>query len=221
MIRPYRRHRRGGVAGLEFALLSPVLLTLFLGTIDLSGALVTARRMASAAGAVAQIGTVGGAQTKALNVLTDMQAWQATTAAFALFPGWTTKAAYRSFAITLSAVNFVAAPVGCTLNCTYTAKVAWSVANPLGAPQLRACGTLTKVPNSTVTSYSTLPAGDFGVTSLLVADISYTFTPSFFGFLIGDIPMMQSAYISPRIDNGIALVPAGGPGVNVICKDAG
>jgi Flp pilus assembly protein TadG len=215
------RNRRGGVAGLEFALLSPVLLTLFLGTIDLSDALVTARRMAAAAGAVAQIGTVGGVQTKALNLVTDMQAWQATTAAFALFPGWTSKTASRTFAITLSAVNFTATPAGCTQACTYTANVAWSVANPLGAPQLRACGKLTKVPNESATSYATLPAGDFGRTSLLVADISFTFTPNFFGFLIGDIPMMQSAYISPRIDNGIALVPAGGPGLNVICKSAG
>ena len=219
MTRLKKRHRQGGVAGLEFALLSPVLLTLFLGTIDLSGALITARRMAAAAGAVAEIGTVGAAQNKALNVLTDVQAWQATTAAFALFPGWAAKAAARSFAITLSAVNFTPAPAGCTQNCTYTAKVAWSVANPLGAPQLRTCGTLTKVPNTTGTSYATLPIGDFGPTSLLVADISATFTPSFFGFLIGDIPMMQSAYISPRIDNGIALLPAGGPGVSVICKD--
>jgi Flp pilus assembly protein TadG len=208
------------VAGLEFALVSPVLFTLLLGTIDLSDGLVTARRMAVAAGAVAQTGTVGAAQNKALNVLTDMQAWQATTAAFALFPGWTTKAAAHNFAITLSAVNFTAAPLGCTQNCTYTAKVAWSVSNPLGAPQLRACGTLTKVPNTTPTSYATLPTGDFGPTSLLVADISATFTPNFFGFLIGDIPMMQSVYISPRVDNGIALLPAGGPGVSVICKDA-
>jgi Flp pilus assembly protein TadG len=34
------RASRAGVAGLEFALLSPTLLVLFLGTIDLSGALL-------------------------------------------------------------------------------------------------------------------------------------------------------------------------------------
>jgi Flp pilus assembly protein TadG len=188
------------MAGLEFALLSPVLLALFLGTIDLSGALLTARRMEIAAGSVAEIGTTGAAQTQALNVLTDVQAWQATTAAFALFPGWT--------------------PAGCTQNCKYNAAIVWSVANELGAKQLRACGPLTSVPDAEATSYTTLPASNFGPTSLLVADISYTFQPIFFGFLIGNIPMMQSAYVSPRIGNGIQLLAAGGKGVNVSCPGA-
>ncbi len=94
---------------------------------------------------------------------------------------------------------------------------AWSVANDLGMTRLRACGALASAPDSDASSYATLPASDFGPTSLLVADISYTFQPAFFGFLIGDIPMMQSAYISPRIDNGIRLLNAGGPGVNINC----
>ncbi len=215
-----RRPNRGGIAGLEFALLSPMLLTLFLGAIDLSGVLLTYRRIAAAAGSVAEIATAGAAQTQALDVLTDLQAWQATTAAFVLFPEWTTTLASRTFAITLSAVTFTAAPAGCTQTCSYTAKVAWSVANDIGIPQLRACGTLGKAANEDASSYTTLPAGNFGTTSLLVADIAYTFKPSFFGFLIGDIPIMQSAYISPRIDNGIRLVQAGGRGVSVICTAA-
>jgi Flp pilus assembly protein TadG len=214
------RQSRAGIAGLEFALLSPVLLTLFLGTIDLSGALLAARRMEIAAGSVAEIGTTGAAQTQALNVLTDVQAWQATTAAFALFPGWTEKAANGTFAITLSGVAFTATPSGCTQNCKYTAAIVWSVANELGAKQLRACGPLASAPDADATSYTTLPASNFGPTSLLVADISYTFQPIFFGFLIGNIPMMQSAYVSPRIDNGIQLLAAGGKGVNESCPGA-
>jgi Flp pilus assembly protein TadG len=208
---------RAGIAGIEFAVLSPVLLTLLLGTIDLSDALLTARRMEIAAGSVAEIGTTGAAQTAAPNVLTDVQAWQATTAAFALFPYWDTKSVSPSFAVTLSGVSFTAIPAGCTQNCTYTAKVMWSVANELGTPTLRACGPLTSVPNGNPTSYSTLPASNFGPTSLLVADVSYTFQPAFFGFLIGNIPMMQSAYVSPRVNNGITLQAAGGAGVNVNC----
>jgi Flp pilus assembly protein TadG len=212
-----RRPIRGGVAGVEFALLAPVLLTMFLGTIDLSGALLTARRMATAAGSVVEIATAGAAQSKTLNVLTDVQAWQATTAAFALFPGWTEKLANGTFAITLSAAAFTAVPAGCTQKCTYTANIVWSVANNLGARRLRPCGPMASVPNTDATSYTTLPAGDFGATALLIADISYTYQPSFFGFLIGDIPMMQSAYLSPRIDNGIQLKPAGGAGGSVYC----
>lgn len=211
------RKSRAGVAGLEFALLSPVLLVLFLGTIDLSGALLTARRLELVAGAVAEIGTTSAAQNQALNVLTDVQAWQATTAAFVHFPDWAAQSANPSFAITLSSVAFTAKPAGCTQNCTYSANVTWSVANNLGSPQLRACGTLASVPDTNAASYAALPADNFGPTSLLVADVSFTFQPIFFGFLFGNIPMMQSAYISPRIDNGIQLVRAGGAVVSVIC----
>ena len=212
-----RRNRRAGVAGLEFALLSPLLLALFLGTIDISNALLTARRMEIAAGSIAAIATTSSAQVQSLNQLTDMQAWQATTAAFATFPDWTAPTAKGSFAVTISAVAFTASPSGCTQNCTYTANVMWSVANNLGATRLRACGPVGIVPDTNPPSYTTLPASILGATAMLVVDISYTFHPMFH-FLIGDIPMMQSAYLSPRINNDTLLVAAGGPGFNVNCS---
>ncbi|WP_428534045.1 TadE/TadG family type IV pilus assembly protein [Rhodopila sp.] len=210
--------KRDGVAGLEFALISPVLLILFLGTIDISNALLTARRMTLAAGSVAEIASTSSVQSQALNKLTDAQAWQATTAAFALFPGWTYPPAQQTFAITISGVDFTASPSGCTENCSYTAKVKWSVANDLGQAQLRPCGALAEAPDTDAPSYQALPAGNFGPTSLFVADISYTFRPAFFGFVTGDIPMMQSAYISPRINNDTVLVAAGGAGASNNCE---
>lgn len=209
---------RAGVAGLEFALISPVLLTLFLGIIDISDALLTARRMGLAANSIATIATTSSAQTQALNILTDVQTWQATTAAFVFFPGWTAAIAKQTFAITLSEVAFTATPAGCTQNCSYKANVQWSVANNLGIAKLRACGPLATVPNDNAASYLTLPVGNLGQTSLLVADISYTFQPMFFGFVTGDIPMMQSAYLSPRINNQTTLLRAGGAGISVICQ---
>ncbi len=205
------------MAGLEFALLAPVLLVVFLGIIDISGALLTARRIGSAAAAVAEIASTEAAQVQTLNKVTDSQIWAATTAPFAWFPEWTAAAAKNTFAVTLSYVLLTATPAGCTQACTYTANVAWSMANELGSPQLRACGPLTIVANNNPASYTTLPSGDLGPTSLLVADVSYTFKPVFFGFLIGDIPMMQSAFISPRVNNTIQLVANSSAGVSVTC----
>jgi hypothetical protein len=153
--------------------------------------------------------------------LTDVQAWQATTAAFAFFPGWTATTARNTFAVTVSGVAFTATPSTCTQNCTYTARIVWSVANDLGTAQLRPCGPVTIVPNTSPTSYATLPVGNVGPTSLVVADIAYTFQPTFFGFLIGNIPMMKSAYVSPRIKNATTLTPAGGVGVNQTCPVSG
>ena len=210
-----RSTRRAGLAGIEFALVSPVLLSLFLGTIDISGALLTARRMTVAAGSVAEIASTASVQSVALNKLTDVQAWQATTAPFALFPAWTYPNAPQTFSITVSAVSFTASSPGCSQNCSYSARVMWSVANKLGKPQLRACGGLALAPDTNAPSYSTMPVGNSGPTSLFVADISYTFHPLFFGFLIGDIPMMQSAFISPRIYNRTDLVVTGDGGVSV------
>lgn len=213
----HRRRCRGGLAGLEFALIAPVLLTLFAGVVDLSNALLTYRRMGTAAGAVVEIAVMSSAQSQSLNSLTDVQAWQATTAPFAWFPAWTSPLAVGTFAVTLSSVTFTAPPAGCAQDCGYVANVAWSVANNLGAAQLRPCGTLAMVPNGGASSLTTLPAGTFGPTSVLVADISYTFHPAFLGFLVGNIPIMRSAYLSPVIKSNTTLVPAGGAGTSVSC----
>ena len=87
---------------------------------------------------------------------------------------------------------------------------------PLGQPQLRACGTLTSVPNGSATSPTTLPAGDFGSTSLLIADVSQVFTPLFTSIFLGNITMKRTGYVSPRVNNAITLL-VGFPGVSVIC----
>lgn len=215
-----RGSANAGMAGVEFALLSPVLLVLFLGAIDISNALLTARRLGTTAGMVAEIVTTSAVQAQSLNILTDQQAWQATTAAFANFPTWTDPVARRSFAIAVTNVAFTAVPAGCTQKCSYTPEVVWSVANSLGDPRLRPCGPITVVPNNDGASYSTLPVGNVGPTSLIVADVSYTFRPLFFGFLIGNIPMIQSAYVSPRINNETTLVITGAPVVSVNCTGA-
>ena len=214
------RRARAGTAGLEFALIAPVMVTLFLGTIDLSNALLMARRMEIAAGAVAEIASTSAAQARALNILTTEQAWQATTAAFAYFPGWAAQPPRRGFAVTLSGIAFTASGPDCSAGCSYKGHVAWSVANDLGATELRACGPVASAPDTAASSYLAIPAGSFGPTSLLVADISATYRPYFFGFIIGAIPMMQSAYISPRIGSGTVLQDDGGAGVSVNCAAA-
>jgi hypothetical protein len=50
-----------------------------------------------------------------------------------------------------------------------------------------------------------------------VADVQYTFTPLFAGFLFGSIPLTQQAVVSPRIGNGTTLLRAGGLGIIERC----
>ena len=207
-----------GTAALEFAIVAPVLLVLLLGTIDLSNAVLTARRMEVAATAVAEMASTESAQNATLNQISQVQASEATTAAFALFPCWARPqsagscGAAGTFAVTLSGVSFTASPNGCTLACTYKPNVVWSVTNPLGLPDFRACGGLAAVADASASNYGNIPVDDLSATTLFVADVNWSFTPTFFGFLFGNIPLFESATVSPRVGNGTALTGTGSGG---------
>ena len=204
MLRLWRSRR--ALAGVEFAIVAPFLVTVLL-------------RMTVAADAVATIASTEAVQVAAQSTLTAYQAYAATTAAFAIFPTWlaTQTSVNNSFAITLTEVNFTASPKNCTTTCTYTGKVAWSVANPAGQAKLRNCGTVQSVANGTASSMTTLPAGAIGATSVFVADVSQVFTPLFTGIFLGDVTMQRSAYVSPRVNNAVTLLP-GYVGPVVLCS---
>ena len=205
---------RRGLAAVEFALLLPVLLTCLAGVTDLSLAVITGRRLTAAAQSVAIIASTMAVQTSSLNTRTGLQAWQATTAPFALFPQWRAEAAQSGlYSITLSGVDFSAGNGG------YTASTQWSVANPSGQIRLRRCGSLAAAADGGTNTHATLPAGVFGPTSILVADVSTIFTPVFTSVFLGSVPMSRSAFVSPRIGNGIQL-SGSGPGTTLLCTGA-
>jgi Flp pilus assembly protein TadG len=194
-----------------------VLLLLLLGSIDVSNAILVTRRLEAVATAVADMASTGSAQEQALNIITDQQASEATTAAFAYFPNWARQTIQGGFSVTLSGITFNKSPSGCTSNCVYTPTVVWSVGNPLGVSQLRPCGTVAVVPDISASTLNSIPVDDVGATSLFVADVQYTFTPLFAGFLFGSIPLTQQAVVSPRIGNGTTLLRAGGLGIIERC----
>ncbi len=216
MLRPLSElgRSRRGLAGIEFALLLPVLLSCLAGATDLSLAVITGRRLTVAAQSVGIIASTMAVQTSSLNTLSGLQAWQATTAPFALFPQWLTAAVQPgAYSITLSGVDFVSAGAG------YAASTQWSVANPSGSIKLRPCGSLAAVPDDSTITATTLPAGVFGPTSVLVADVSTIFTPVFTSIFVGNVPMSRSAFVSPRAGNGVRL-SSSGPGVTMLCPGA-
>ncbi len=207
-LRDLLRARRA-VAAVEFALMLPLLLVCLAGATDVSLAIITARKLTVAAQDVAMIASTMAVQASTLGSLSGQQAWQATTAPFALFPEWLGTQP-GPFAITLSGVDFSAAGAG------YTATTQWSVANPLGRTRLRPCGSLAAVADGAPVTLGSLPASVFGPTSLLVADVSTTFTPIFTSIFLGSVPMSRSAFISPREDNGVVLSGTG-PATTELC----
>ena len=201
---------RRGLAGVEFALIVPLLLTLLCGVVDLSRAILFSRRLTLAASYTATIASTMAVQASNLNALSGLQAWQASTAPFALFPDWRSPPSPGSFSITLSSVTFAASVSG------YTAHVAWSVANPSGQTRLRTCGTLPATPDSTSSNLESLPVDAFGPTSILVADVSGVFTPVFTSVFLSPFTLQRSDYVSPRINNGVVL-DGGFPGPAITC----
>ena len=204
---------RHGLAGVEFAIVVPFLLVLLCGAVDLSRAVIMARRLTLAAAYTATIASTMAVQATNLNALSGLQAWQASTAPFALFPNWLSLPSPGTFSITLSGVTFATSKAG------YVARVAWSVANPSGQARLRVCGPLSAASDSGVSSLTSLPADAFGPTSLLVADVSGVFVPVFTSIFLGPITLQRSDYVSPRINNGVALL-SGFPGPSVTCPAA-
>ena len=201
---------RRGLAGVEFAIIVPLLLTLLCGVVDLSRAILLSRRLTLAASYTATIASTMAVQASNLNALSGQQAWQASTAPFAVFPNWLSPPIPGSFSITLSSVVFVASSE------SYTAHVAWSVANPSGQTRLRSCGTLTSVPDSASISLDTLPVDTFGPTSILVADVSGVFTPAFTSVFVSPFTLQRSDFVSPRINNGVVLTGSF-PGPVITC----
>jgi len=190
---------RSALAGIEFALILPVMLTMLAGLVDISLAVITARRLTVAAADVALVASTMAVQSSSLNALNGQQAWQATTAPFAIFPAWRDLNGPHGFSITLSAVDFTGTPAGCTTNCAgYIAATRWSVANRLGQIKLRPCGALAAVPDGQSASMATLPTGIF----------------------LGPVPMLRSAYVPPRVNNGVQL-SSPGPGSTVSCPQQG
>ena len=204
MLRLWRARR--GLAALEFALLLPLLVTLLFGVVDLSEAIIFSRRLTVAAQETATIASTLAVQSNNQNALTENQAYDATTAPFALFPSWQGGPNPGTFAITLSVATFTASPSGCTSSCTYSGKISWSGVNPNGQANLRTCGPVPPAASNTAApSLATLPPGVFGPTAIIVADVSAPFTPLFTGYFTGGFKMLQSAYVSPRLNNSVAL----------------
>lgn len=224
MLRSCRRLRaaRGAVAGIEFALILPLLLALLAGLVDLSLAFITARRLSVAASDVALMASTMAVQSSNLNALSGTQAWRATTAPFAVFPAWRAVGkSSKAFSITLSAVEFAATPAGCTTQCaSRVANTRWSVGNATGQVVLRPCGGLAMAASGS-DSMTTLPAGVFGTTSLLVGDVSTVFVPLFTSVFVGPVTLLRSAYVPPRVNNGVQLATTDGPGQVVTCPRQG
>jgi len=194
---------RNGLAGIEFALIAPVLLSMLAGVYDLTTAYIAWERVNLCAQAIDQVATAQAANSIATNTLTKAQTSAAASSAYAYLPGVLTPSA-TPFGVTVSSIVMTPVVPGCSGNtCLYTPHVAWSGVFQGAAGSRRPCdvvqgvSVITQVADTASPSATTLPADVYSPAPLLVIDVTYTFKPLFYSF-VSDITMRQSAYFSPR-----------------------
>jgi Flp pilus assembly protein TadG len=199
-----------GVAALEFALIFPFLISILMGVYDITNLMIAWERLSSASNMTVEIATNFAAQPDTTNVLTSTQAWEATTAIYAYMPALKTGGNYS---VTLTSVVMTPTPAFCTTNCQYIATTAWSVPLTQGNNVTRPCGVLISASaNPNANLLSTLPSGIYGPSALMVADISYVYTPAFLSIFTGPITLHRSAYQPPRTGSPsqyVKYTPAG------------
>lgn len=194
-----RRFRacRGGVAVIELALIAPLLVLLFVGSIDASRAVTAANRASYVADTIAELvsrmasdrlsadGIYGFIRTAPLIDADILQ--------YGRQIGSTNLSALVN--VTVSSVAFTKANPACTANCTYLAATIFSRALSGVA---RPCDPLLSVPDTAPTTPVTLPASAFGPVSLVVVDVEVFFKPRFLGALPLPTKFRRSAYFRPR-----------------------
>ena len=198
---PVLLHDRSGTPAIEFALVAPVMFTILAGSYDVTQVFIALRRVTSTAQAIVQIATEQAVQPDQTISLTPTQAYQAMTAIYAMIPGLKSGADTSQYSVTLSAIVLVATPPGCVAGskCTYVANTAWSTALSLGSNVTRHCGVVTQVAPTQQATISTLPiSGMTTVTSVVVADVSYSYQPLFSGFVTGPVTLQRTAFLPPR-----------------------
>ncbi len=181
------------VSAVEFALLMPLMLILYFGGTAVTLAVMANRKADLVARTLADLIS---RQPQGTSV-TDTQMNDALSAGTAVLAPFTA----APLKVTISSVEFVTNSSSTT---GYDAKPRWSYVSNGGT--LRPCKTLTPVVNGTAPTSTNLPVGLYGSGSVIISDITYTYTPLFAGTamnalygLANAFTWSHSAYMRPRL----------------------
>ncbi|WP_293854568.1 TadE/TadG family type IV pilus assembly protein [uncultured Alsobacter sp.] len=180
-----RRFRRGeeGVAAVEFALLLPVMLTLYMGSIELTQALTADRRIVLLARTLGDLTTQSSTLTAA-----DMTGIVAA-ASSVMAPMSTSPAKIRITSVAISSSGSADPKV------PNKASVCWSYQN-----------NWTAYTRGTVLDTSQLPEGlrtDTG-TSVVIAEVQYPYKPVIGYVFTGSFNLSERLYMRPRLSTYVA-----------------
>ena len=167
----------GGMVAVEFALLIPVMLTMYFGTLETTNAMTAARRVTN----VAQTAGDLTAQVAAVTNSDMDDIFAASTAILAPFPTNVVK-------ITVSSI------VANSSNASNT-KVSWSKA--YGGATARSTNSSVTLPTGLTTAGS----------SVIMVEVTYNYTSPIASFITGPIAMNEVAYLKPRRSTEVTYTP--------------
>ncbi len=178
----FRRLRlaQSGVAAVEFALVVPILLLIYVGTIEASALISVDRKVQSVSGAL------GDLVSRTENTLPASDLRDYFRAASGIMSPYPASGVYQ--VVTVISVSE-----------SGTTSVAWSREFTNGNYQVAAAhpvGSTYAVPQEMID----ISRGS----SVIAAEARYTYTP-FFGIVIGEVNLGRSSFFAPRFPGGIAL----------------
>jgi Flp pilus assembly protein TadG len=169
-----------GVAAIEFAMIMPVLLLLFLGSYDAGNAIAVYMKVRSATYSLAAITNQYGTGNAAISPTTMTAITGATTAILAPYSSTPT-------VVVISQIKATSAT---------QAVVSWSYS--VNGTALTQGATFTGLPtnfaNNTCSNVSTS-----NPCYAIYAQVSYPYTPAFGAFMTGSVTFSDSLYATPRI----------------------
>lgn len=187
---------RHGASAVEFALISPVLLLIFVATIDLSRAVTAANRASFVADTIAELVSQAD-HTLSSDELDGFMLLAPLIDPDALRYGRQTgiKNLQQLVGVTISSVAFSKTEATCTAGCNYLGSVVFSRSNTTANWP---CGMVTARPDDGIGKSTTIPTSLFGPDSLVVVDVVAYFRPLFltrFSFLKS---FNRTSYYRPR-----------------------
>jgi Flp pilus assembly protein TadG len=162
-----------GVVAIEFAMILPVLLLAFLGTVDAGRAIAIYMKVHSATYTAAAVtNQYPSVLTSDLQTITG-----ATSVVMSPYPS-------GPAVVTVSQVK---------IDSKNNATVSWSYSLNGTA---RAQGSSITVPAKILTAMGSPPSGSFSY--LIFSELSYTYTPMFGYFITGSLTMSDNLFVTPR-----------------------
>ena len=168
----FTRDRRG-VSAVEFALVAPLLITLYLGCVEISDGVSADRKVSLTAAALANLS----AQVTTISSADMTNILDASSAIIAPYSD-------GNLAIVISCLS---------IDANKIAKVKWSATRNGTA---RAVGSTYTFPSSPTDDETAL---DVANTQLVLAEVSYAYTPIFGYTITGTLTLSDHMYMSPRI----------------------